>query len=75
MWSTRAAAGQFHVYAVETIDQAVELLTGMPAGSVDTEGSLDQRVAQRLLHLAELRRKYAKQSRSDSSERHQQNDG
>jgi hypothetical protein len=45
---------------VETVDEALELLTGiagrrpMPRA---TEGSLDQRVAQRLKHLAELRRK------------------
>jgi lon-related putative ATP-dependent protease len=69
-----AAAGQFHVYAVETIDQALELLTGMPVGSVDTAGSLDQRVAQRLLHLAELRRKYAKKSAAGSGDEHEQND-
>jgi predicted ATP-dependent protease len=69
-----AAAGRFHVYAVETIDQALELLTGMPVGPAETEGSLDQRVAQRLLHLAELRRKYAKKSAAGSSDEHEQND-
>lgn len=55
-----ATAGRFHIYAVATVDEALELLTGIPVGTPETDGSLDQRVAQRLKHLAELRRKYAK---------------
>jgi len=62
-----AAAGRFHIYAVETVDQALELLTGIPVGTPETEGSLNQRVAQRLKHLGELRRKYAKKSESGST--------
>jgi len=74
-----AAAGRFHVYAVETVDEALELLTGIPVGTPDVEGklpegSLDQRVAQRLKHLAELRRKYAKESQSGSGTSHGKND-
>lgn len=69
-----ATAGRFHVYAVETVDEALELLTGIPAGTPDVDGSLDQRVAQRLKHLAELRRKYAKKAGSDGGGRHEQDD-
>ncbi len=59
-----AAAGRFHVYAVETVDDALELLTGLPAGAPDAEGylpegSLNALVAERLIYLAELRRAYA----------------
>ena len=61
-----AKAGRFHVYAVETVDQALELLTGVAVGTPDAEGSLDHRVAQRIKHLAELRRKYAKKAESGS---------
>ncbi|MDZ7594873.1 MAG: ATP-binding protein [Thiobacillus sp.] len=61
-----AKAGRFHVYAVETVDQALELLTGIGVGTPAAEGSLDQRVAQRIKHLAELRRKYAKKAESGS---------
>jgi len=68
-----AAAGRFHVYAVETVDQALELLTGIPVGTPESEGSLDQRVAQRLKHLAELRRKFAKKAESGGGG-HEQND-
>jgi predicted ATP-dependent protease len=47
------AAGRFHVYAVETVAEAVELLLGLPAGAVDAGGnyppdSLFGRVAARL---------------------------
>lgn len=69
-----AAAGRFHVYAVETVDEALELLTGIPAGTPDVEGSLAQRVARRLAHLAELRRKYAKKAGSDGEGKHEQDD-
>jgi len=56
-------AGEFHIYAVDTIDQGIEILTGMPAGEPDEEGSypegtVNYRVKQRLAELAEKRRKY-----------------
>jgi lon-related putative ATP-dependent protease len=69
-----AAAGRFHIYPVETVDQALELLTGIAVGAPDVEGSLNQRVAQRLKHLAELRRKYAKKAEHGSGGSHEQND-
>jgi lon-related putative ATP-dependent protease len=52
------AAGQFQIYPVETIDQGIELLTGLPAGDRDEaghypEGSINQRVEARLTALAE----------------------
>jgi len=52
--------GKFHVYAVESVDQALELLTGVPAGEVDAAGnwpenSVNGRVAKRLRHFAALR--------------------
>ncbi len=34
-----AAQGEFHVYPVETIDQGIELLTGVPAGAPDEQGT------------------------------------
>ncbi len=33
------AAGQFHIYPIQTIDQGIELLTGVAAGDLDREGS------------------------------------
>ena len=51
------AAGQFHIYAIETVDQGIELLTGWSAGSRDSTGtfpekSVNGRVEQRLAALA-----------------------
>jgi predicted ATP-dependent protease len=74
-----AAAGQFHIYAVETVDEALELLTGIAVGTPDAEGklpegSLNQRVAERLKHLAELRRKFAKKAGHGAGSGAAQND-
>ena len=60
-----AEAGQFQVYAVEHVDQALSLLTGLPAGERDEngefpEGSLNQRICERLVELAEQRRSFSK---------------
>ena len=60
------AAGKFHIHAVETVDQAIEILTGLPAGEPDAkgeypEGSFHRKVADRLAALAEARRKFAPQ--------------
>ena len=56
-------AGQFHVYPVETVDQGIEILTGVPAGEPDEEGaypegSVNQRVKERLGKLAEKRQAF-----------------
>jgi lon-related putative ATP-dependent protease len=58
------AAGKFHVYPVETIDQGMELLCGMPAGERDArgeypEGTINHRITERLIELAESRRAFA----------------
>jgi predicted ATP-dependent protease len=48
-----AAGGRFHIYAVETVDQALEVLTGTAADDVHV------RVAARLGELAAAMRAYA----------------
>ncbi len=53
-------AGTFKIYAVETIDQGIEILTGLPAGERDAsgkfpEGSVNQRVEARLIEFAQKR--------------------
>ena len=53
-----ASEGRFHIWAVRTIDEAMELLTGKPAGERDTvtgdypPGSIHAIVQERLRHLA-----------------------
>jgi lon-related putative ATP-dependent protease len=56
--------GEFHVYAVKTVNQGIELLTGIPAGERDEEGnfpegSINQLVEARLIELAETQRAFA----------------
>ena len=46
---------KFHVYAVDTIDEGIEILTGVPAGSKDTPGTINYLVYNTL-------KKFAKQS-------------
>ena len=53
-------AGRFHVYAVDTIDEGIEILTGMPAGDRGPSGafpmeSINQKVEARLTDFAEKR--------------------
>ena len=53
-----AAAGQFNIFPIETIDQGIELLTGIPMGEVDEDGdypadTISGMVQARLRQLAE----------------------
>jgi predicted ATP-dependent protease len=52
------AAGEFNLYAVETVTQGVEVLTGVPAGERDPSGrfpagSVYGRVERRIIEIAE----------------------
>ncbi|MFZ3161221.1 MAG: S16 family serine protease, partial [Rhodoferax sp.] len=60
-----ARAGQFHLYAVAHVDQAMTLLTGVPAGEAGAGGqypadSINRRVATRVAELGALRKGFAK---------------
>jgi lon-related putative ATP-dependent protease len=69
--------GRFAVYPVATIDQGIELLTGLPAGERDAkgefpEGSLNQQVEQRLIHFSQrLRDLESNDSDEQKEEPHQ----
>jgi lon-related putative ATP-dependent protease len=59
-----AAEGRFRVIAVETVDEGIELLTGLPAGAADPdgrfpEGTFNARVAARLEAMAARARAFA----------------
>lgn len=61
----------FEIYAVETVDQGIEILTGVPAGEKDERGeypvgSLNRRVAARLAALARKARALAAQTRTNN---------
>jgi len=55
--------GQFHIWSVETIEQGIEILTGMPAGMRGKnrrfpKGTLYHQVDERLRNMAELLQKH-----------------
>lgn len=59
-----ARAGRFAIHPIETIDQGIELLTGVPAGQADAkgvypEGSINARVTARLTAFAAAARRFA----------------
>ena len=49
---------QFHIYAISTIDEGIELLTGVPAGKKDKEGNFPAGTVNYLVY--EKLKKYAK---------------
>jgi predicted ATP-dependent protease len=58
-----AQAARFHVYTVRTVDEAMELLTGLPAGERAADGSfpegtINARVERRLVDFARRRREF-----------------
>jgi len=69
------AAGQFHLYAIDKVDQAIELMLGMPAGNVgDTaaQNTVSGLVAHRLTDLLSQRnggRAAARRARYGSGDR------
>jgi len=56
--------GHFHLWAVRTVDEGLQILAGIPAGEPDAErrypeGTLNGRVAKRLEELAERLRRFS----------------
>jgi predicted ATP-dependent protease len=64
-------AGRFHIYAVRSVDDGIELLTGVPAGArVDggyTEGTIHHLVEKRLKEFAEGLKKLDKAGEDEKS--------
>jgi hypothetical protein len=61
------------VWPIETVDEAVELLTGVPAGEKDAdgrypEGSVNRRVDDRLATFAEKARSFGKGASATANE-------
>ena len=59
--------GQFHIYAVDTVDEGIELLTGLPAGELQADGTypVSYRVTQKLERYAEKLQEFGKGHRDD----------
>ncbi len=69
-----ATEGRFHVYAVNNVDAALSLLTGMSAGGKAESGqypqdSVNYRVVERLRALTAIRRDFAQAERQASGKR------
>ena len=65
------AAGRFHVWAVSHVDQSIELLTGVPAGERQEDGSwpegtVNYLVDQRLREMAERIIKFGHEGEKDT---------
>jgi hypothetical protein len=61
--------GQFHIYAVSSIDEGMEVLTGVAAGERDSEGhypegSINNLVAKKLRQFSEQLRQFASATNS-----------
>ncbi len=66
-------AGEFHVWAVQTVDEALEILTGMPAGEMDATGNypvgtVHHAVRSRLQQMAKTLREYGRSDTEESKE-------
>ena len=63
-------AKQFRVFAVATVDEAIELLTGVRAGAPDAQGrfparSVNARVNERLVEMATIRRTHSEKGHGE----------
>ena len=68
-----AKAGKFHIYPVSHVDEAIELLTGVPAGAPDEQGlvpqdSINQLVASQIAEMTALRRSFNRPSAADEEQ-------
>ena len=70
--------GKFSVYSVESVDEGIELLTGVPAGKrLDggkfEEGSINDRAQKRLEQLARVMREFGKEKEKKTIRRKKEN--
>ncbi|MSQ25544.1 MAG: hypothetical protein EXR49_04620 [Dehalococcoidia bacterium] len=66
--------GKFHIYAVGTIDEGIELLTGVPAGERNAKGAypkgtINYLVEQRLRGYAETQRQFSQPGQDSASKK------
>jgi ATP-dependent Lon protease len=62
------AEGKFHIYPINTIDEGLAILTGMPAGGTAVEDTVGARVAARLKELALGLREFVGSGRDGAGE-------
>ena len=73
--------GRFHVYGVSTVDEGIEVLTGVPAGELREDGTyptgtVHERVERRLAEMAKKAKESGRgQDRSDNGKEEKKDDG
>jgi lon-related putative ATP-dependent protease len=53
------AAGRFHLHPIRTLDEGLEILTGLKAGTIDEPATIHHRTLERLRELAESLRRFS----------------
>lgn len=63
--------GKFHIWAVKTIDEGIEILTGVPAGKIKKDGTFPENTVNYLVakKIDELTKKYAELSKEDKEKK------
>ncbi len=67
------AEGRFHVYAVETVEEGIEVLTGVPAGRRSEEGKYPEdsvfgKADERLRRMADVLKEFGREPGEDDEE-------
>ncbi|MBW1998915.1 MAG: AAA family ATPase [Deltaproteobacteria bacterium] len=65
--------GKFHIWPISTIEEGIEILTGIEAGAIQPdgtypEGTLFRKVDERLVEIAELVKRFAKEEEASKKE-------
>ena len=71
---------QFHIYTVDSVDEGIEILTGVPAGKrleggKFEEGSINDRAQKRLEQLARVMREFGNEKEKGRKPRSKKNNG
>jgi hypothetical protein len=71
--------GRFHIYAVSTIDEGIEVLTGVPAGTPDETGaypedSVHGRVLSELENMAEKVRAFGRDRNGSNNQQRERDE-
>jgi len=71
--------GKFHVYPVTTVEEGIEILTGMEAGEIQEdgtypEGTLYRKVDDRLREMAEMEKEFGKGKEDEEESQKEDNE-